>query len=99
MTMESVMKNTRTKYIVTTAALVIVAALVLTGLKPARAQAPHPPPVWSVDIVSPLPLPVTGSSVVSGEVAATQSGPWNVGITGTVSVKDVDERGRNPYRV
>lgn len=30
-----------------------------------------------------LPLPVSGSATVSGTVAATQSGPWNVGITGT----------------
>jgi hypothetical protein len=97
--METGMKNTRTTYVATAAALVVVAALVLTDLMPARAQAPQPPPLWSVKIVSPLPLPVTGSSVVSGEVAATQSGPWNVGVTGTVSVKNVDERGRNPYRV
>jgi hypothetical protein len=33
-----------------------------------------------------LPLPVTGSTTVSGSVAATQSGLWNVGITGTPSV-------------
>ena len=30
-----------------------------------------------------LPLPVSGSATVSGTVAATQSGPWNVGILGT----------------
>ena len=33
-----------------------------------------------------LPLPVQGSLGVSGSVAATQSGPWNVGITGTPTV-------------
>ena len=99
MTMETDINNTRTTYVATAAALAVVAVLVLTDLMPARAQAPQPPPLWSVKIVSPLPLPVTGSSVVSGEVAATQSGPWNVGVTGTVSVKNVDERGRTPYRV
>lgn len=31
------------------------------------------------------PVPVTGSTVVSGTVAATQSGTWNVGIHGTPS--------------
>jgi hypothetical protein len=33
-----------------------------------------------------LPLPVQGSLGVSGTVAATQSGNWNVGITGTPNV-------------
>lgn len=33
-----------------------------------------------------LPLPVQGSLGVSGSVAATQSGPWNVEITGTPAV-------------
>lgn len=35
-----------------------------------------------VSIASPLPLPVTGTATVSGTVGATQSGAWNVGITG-----------------
>lgn len=97
--MESDMEKTRAKYVATIVALVVVAGLMLTGLKPARAQGPQPPPEFAVKIVSPLPLPVTGSSVVSGQVAATQSGPWNVGLLGTVSVQNVDERGRNPYQV
>jgi hypothetical protein len=33
-----------------------------------------------------LPLPVQGSLGISGTVAATQSGIWNVGITGTPNV-------------
>jgi hypothetical protein len=32
------------------------------------------------------PVPVAGSTTVSGSVAATQSGAWNVGITGTPSI-------------
>ena len=35
-----------------------------------------------VNIVSPLPLPITGSTSVSGTVAVTQSGTWDVRITG-----------------
>jgi len=35
-----------------------------------------------VTIQGPLPLPITGSATVSGSVAATQSGPWSVGISG-----------------
>jgi hypothetical protein len=42
--------------------------------------------VVSVKIVSPLPVPVTGTTTLGGTVGATQSGPWNVGITGTPSV-------------
>jgi len=86
-----------------------------------------------VSITSPLPLPITGTATVSGTVGATQSGTWNVGIsgtpnvtaaqggtwnvnvanspafslagtptvnanvTGTVAVRNVDEKGRIPY--
>jgi hypothetical protein len=57
----------------------------------------HPAGTAPVHIVSPIPLPVTGS--ISGVVEATQSGPWIVGITDTVNVKNIDERGRNPYFV
>jgi hypothetical protein len=39
-------------------------------------------PIVTIDPTQ-LPLPVSGSATVSGTVAATQSGPWNVGITGT----------------
>jgi hypothetical protein len=57
-----------------------------------------------------LPLPVKGSLGVSGTIAATQSGAWNVGITGTpnfnvvnqatapVLIRDVDNPGRHPFR-
>jgi hypothetical protein len=57
-----------------------------------------------------LPLPVQGSLGVSGTVAATQSGAWNVGITGTPNVKvtnpatapvlfvNVNDPGRIPYQ-
>ena len=38
-----------------------------------------------VNIMSPLPLPVTGN-VNAAVSAAQQSGNWNVGITGTPSV-------------
>ncbi len=36
-----------------------------------------------VHIVGPLPVPVTGTSTVSGTIAATQSGTWNFGVTNT----------------
>jgi hypothetical protein len=46
-----------------------------------------------------VPLPVTGSTTVSGAVAATQSGAWNVGITGTPTFKNADEPGRQPFEI
>lgn len=41
-----------------------------------------------VTIMSPLPLPVTGSvnAAVTGTVSAQQNGLWNVGLTGTPTV-------------
>jgi hypothetical protein len=56
-----------------------------------------------VTIVGPLPVPVSGAMTVSGAIAASQSGAWNVGIAGNsaanpLNVKNVDERGRNPYQ-
>ncbi len=55
-----------------------------------------------VTIVSPLPVPVSGSTTVSGSVAATQSGTWNVGISGNSAtapllVRDVDNPARNRF--
>jgi len=40
-------------------------------------------PIVSIDPTQ-LPLQVTGSTMVSGSVAATQSGPWTVGVSGAV---------------
>lgn len=44
------------------------------------------PPVLEVSVVN-TPLPVTGSIDVSGPIAATQSGTWTVGISGTPTVE------------
>jgi hypothetical protein len=51
-----------------------------------QAAAQGPPGGMSVNIVNPLPVPVTGSTTVSGTVSATQSGAWTVGIAGTPNV-------------
>ncbi len=76
--------------------LVMATTSVLMTSHRSAAQNPNAGP--DVHIVSPLPLPVTGSTTVSGTVAATQSGPWNVGIPGTISIKNLDEPGRSPYQ-
>jgi hypothetical protein len=59
------------------------------------------PPTQPIPVAAPQPLPITGSVTVTGtsnvnvtnasipvtgSVAASQSGPWNVGITGTPTV-------------
>ena len=63
-----------------------------------------------VNINAASALPVTGSTTVSGAVAATQSGTWNVGITGTPNVNvtnpatapalflNVNDPGRIPHQ-
>ena len=65
-------------------------------------------PIVTID-PSQLPLPISGSTTVAGTVAASQSGPWTVGITGTPNVtvtnpatapvffRNVDDPGRTPY--
>src|SRR5215831_17654974 len=60
-----------------------------------QAVAQGPPNGLAVNIVNPVPLPVTGATTVSGTVAATQSGNWNVGINGTAAVKDTENPARH----
>jgi len=67
-----------------------VVAVVLSSLPrhtAAAASDPPSPPSLPVKVTN-TPLPVTGSvnAAVTGTVAATQSGTWNVGINGTVPV-------------
>jgi hypothetical protein len=90
----------------------IIAGLAVIGylMNSQQAVAQGPPGGLAVNIVNPVPVPVTGSTTVSGAVAATQSGTWNVGITGTpnVNVKNpatapvlflnVNDPGRIPYQ-
>jgi hypothetical protein len=59
-----------------------VLAVIGTIMNSHQAAAQGPPDGMAVKIVSPLLVPATGLTTVSGTVAATQSGPWNVGITG-----------------
>lgn len=78
------------------AALAVLAIIgTIMNSQHATAQQQGPPDGLAVRLVSPLPVPVTvtGSSTISGTVAATQSGTWNV------NTKNVDERGRIPYQV
>jgi hypothetical protein len=67
-------------------AVLSVLAIIGTIMNSHQAKAQGPPGGLAVNIVNPLPVPVTGSTTVSGTIAATQSGAWNVGITGTPNV-------------
>lgn len=70
--------------------LVIVGGILLLALSLSFAHV-NPvdgaPPGPSVTVVNtPLPVTLQGTSSISGTVAATQSGTWNVGITGSPNV-------------
>jgi hypothetical protein len=67
-------------------AVLSVLAIVGTVMSSHQAVAQGPADGLAVKIVSPVPVPVTGLTTVSGTVAATQSGQWNVGISGTPNV-------------
>ena len=60
--------------VATVVALAAAGVLMNGDHNPAKASAGPAP----ANIVSPLPLPTTGTATVSGTVGATQSGPWNV---------------------
>jgi hypothetical protein len=74
-------------HLITAAVLALLAGIgtIMNSLHPSVLQAAGGPAV-TIDPTQ-LPLPVQGSVSVSGTVAATQSGPWNVGVTGTPNVK------------
>jgi hypothetical protein len=66
--------------------LAVAASVIGLGAATLASAAPPIPlsaPV-TVTNTSSNPVPITGSTTVSGSVAASQSGPWNVGITGSL---------------
>jgi hypothetical protein len=77
----------RFKNLLIVAAVFALLTVIGTVLNTRRVASQGPPGGMAVNIVNPLPVPVTGATTVSGAVAATQSGAWNVGITGTPNVK------------
>jgi hypothetical protein len=88
-------------------AAAIIAGLGMIGYlmnsQPAVAQQPGPPDGLAVRIVNPVPVPVTGSTTVSGTIAATQSGSWTVGIGGNSAssplfTRDADNPARRPFQ-
>ena len=85
----------------------LIAALVGLLFPALALGAPQNPPSAPVTVVNTEanPVPITGSTTVSGAVSisgtvpVTQSGTWNVGVAGTLNAKNIDERGRNPFAV
>ena len=67
-------------------ATLAIAVSVITVSPTLASAAPPIPPSAPVTVTntSSNPVPITGSTTVSGSVAASQSGPWNVGITGSL---------------
>jgi len=59
--------------------LAAIGMIIISPLVEAASQAPPSAPVTVVNTPS-NPVPVTGSTTVSGSVAATQSGAWNVNV-------------------
>jgi hypothetical protein len=80
---ENPMQNLRNKLIAGGAVLILAAIGTIMNSHPALGQSGGP--TITIDPAQ-LPLPVKGSTTVSGAVAATQSGPWSVGISGTPNV-------------
>jgi hypothetical protein len=75
------MKRLRSSF----APLAVAASVISLSATLASAAPPIPSsaPV-TVTNTSSNPVPITGSTTVSGSVAASQSGPWNVEITGSL---------------
>jgi hypothetical protein len=85
------MSRVRTNLVVSATFVVIAVVGTIVSSQHAAAQPPGPADGVAVRIVSPLPVPVTGDTTVSGTVSAQQSGAWTVSLDSTsanpVSVK------------
>jgi hypothetical protein len=78
-----------------TTVLVVLAAIgVLMRVSEPSASGSQPPPVTPVLVTNtPLPVALNGPGIISGTVSATQSGAWNVGVTGTPNVNIANQPG------
>src|SRR5262245_48246041 len=87
-----------------TAAVLIVLAVIGSIINSHQAAAQGPPNGLSVNIINPVPLPVTGT--VTGTVGVTgtvdlasgASVHVNNTVTDPVRARNVDEPGRNPFQ-
>jgi hypothetical protein len=65
--------------------VMVLAAAMIPVPKATQAQAAGTAPVTVVN--TPLPISLTGTGNISGDVNATQSGAWNVGVTNLPAVQ------------
>src|SRR5262245_9338101 len=80
-------------YLVVAGGIALVSlSLSIVYVNPVSGEKPMPVTITNT------PLQVTGATTVSGSVAATQSGAWNVGVTGTARVANVNDPGRTPFQ-
>jgi hypothetical protein len=79
--------------------LVIAASLSLVNVNPVGGAGSAPVTVVNPSS-DPVRVTVQGIGTVTGTVAATQSGAWNVGITNTAAIRmaNIDDPGRIPYQ-
>jgi len=82
------MDMNRKKFLALAFAVGAVSVMALIASYRALAQPPIPPGA-PVNIVNPLPLPVMGSTTVSGSVQ----------VNGTVAVQDIDKPARAPFQI
>lgn len=80
------MRNLKRGLLAVAVLLVLIAIGSMMNRSSSSALAQGPPSGLAVSVAGPLPLPISGSTSVSGTVSAQQSGVWNVGITGAPSV-------------
>ena len=80
---------------------IVIAALGVATTANAQAPNPRPGATTPVQVMNttsnPVPVTLQGTGSISGTVNAVQSGSWNVGVNGLVTVKNADEQGRNPF--
>ena len=71
-------------------AIAVLAVLAAIGsIMNSRDASAQPNGGPAVTIAGPLPVPVSGAMSVSGPVAASQSGAWNVGIAGILGGESI----------
>lgn len=75
--------GTHVRAIIAIAIVAMLAVVVIPHPKPVQAQGSAPVTV----INTPLPVSLTGTGNITGTVAATQSGAWNVGVTSLPAVQ------------
>jgi hypothetical protein len=73
------MRNLKRGLLAVAVLLILDAIGSMINRNSSSALAQGPPGGLTVNVAGPIPLPISGSTTVSGTVSAQQIGPWNVG--------------------